>query len=187
MDNNKILEKVKVKIAISNVKEEDIVMNKNRFNAIKKIGIVACAAFSMTGVVFATTQIINKFGKNSSDGVQTAINNAYYSDVNTEYKEANGISANIESFLLDDYNFDITINIKFDETYNLTNMLSKEGKIDIMDLKVVNENNEKVFATRELESEEMTSLYETEKEAKANYDSYTGGYSQASEKIDELL
>ena len=54
-----------------------------------------------------------------------------------------------------------------------------------MDLKVVNENNEKVFATRELESEEMTSLYETEKEAKANYDSYTGGYSQASEKIDE--
>ena len=155
MDNNKILEKVKVKIAISNVKEEDIVMNKNRFNAIKKIGIVACAAFSMTGVVFATTQIINKFGKNSSDGVQTAINN------------------------------DITINIKFDETYNLTNMLSKEGKIDIMDLKVVNENNEKVFATRELESEEMTSLYETEKEAKANYDSYTGGYSQASEKIDE--
>lgn len=185
MDNNKILEKVKVKIAISNVKEEDIVMNKNRFNAIKKIGIVACAAFSMTGVVFATTQIINKFGKNSSDGVQTAINNAYYSDVNTEYKEANGISANIESFLLDDYNFDITINIKFDETYNLTNMLSKEGKIDIMDLKVVNENNEKVFATRELESEEMTSLYETEKEAKANYDSYTGGYSQASKKIDE--
>ena len=127
MDNNKILEKVKVKIAISNVKEEDIVMNKNRFNAIKKIGIVACAALSMT----------------SSHGVQTAINNSYYSDVNTEYKEANGISANIESFLLDDYNFDITINIKFDETYNLANMLSKEGKIDIMDLKVVNENNEK--------------------------------------------
>lgn len=185
MDNYKILEKVKLKIAISNVKEEDIVMNKNKFNVIKKIGIAACAALSMTGVVFATTQIINKFGKNSSDGVQTAINNAYYSDVNTEYKEANGISANIESFLLDDYNFDITINIKFDETYNLSNMLSKEGKIDIMDLKVVNENNEKVFATRELESEEMTSLYETEEEAKANYDSYTGGYSQASEKIDE--
>ena len=65
MDNYKILEKVKLKIAISNVKEEDIVMNKNRFNAIKKIGIVACAAFSMTGVVFAATQIINKFGKNS--------------------------------------------------------------------------------------------------------------------------
>ena len=96
MNNYKILEKVKLKIAISNVKEEDIVMNKNKFNVIKKIGIAACAALSMTGVVFATTQIINKFGKNSSDGVQTAINNAYYSDVNTEYKEANGISAKID-------------------------------------------------------------------------------------------
>ena len=37
MDNYKILEKVKLKIAISNVKEEDIVMNKNKFNVIKKI------------------------------------------------------------------------------------------------------------------------------------------------------
>ena len=32
MNNNKIFEKVKMKIAISNVKEEDIVMNKNKFN-----------------------------------------------------------------------------------------------------------------------------------------------------------
>ena len=35
-----------------------------------------------------------------------------------------------------------------------------------------NEKNEKVFATRELETEEMTSLYETEQEAMKNYDSY---------------
>ena len=102
MNNNKIFEKVKMKIAISNVKEEDIVMNKSKFNIGKGIGIAACIALSMTGVVFATTQIISKFGANSSDGVQTAINNGYYSDVNTEYKEANGISTSIEYFLIDD-------------------------------------------------------------------------------------
>lgn len=185
MDYNKILEKVKMKIAISKIKEEDITMNNGKFNVIKKIGIAACAVLSMTGVVFATTQIINKFGINSSEGVQTAINNGYYSDINTEYKEANGISASIESFLIDDYNFDININLKFDESYNLSDMLSNEGKIDIMDLKVVNENNEKIFATRELEAEEMTSLYKTEQEAKENYDKYSGGYSQASEKINK--
>lgn len=185
MDNNKILEKVKMKIAISKIKEEDMVMNKGKFNIGKRIGIAACVVLSMTGVVFATTQIINKFGANSSDGVQTAINNEYYSDTNTDYKEANGISASIESFLIDDYNFDININLKFDENYNLSDMLSNEGKIDIMDLKVINEKNEKVFATRELETEEMTSLYKTEQEAKENYDSYSGGYSQASEKINE--
>ena len=32
MDNNKIFEKVKMKIAISNVKEEDIVMDKRKLN-----------------------------------------------------------------------------------------------------------------------------------------------------------
>lgn len=183
MDNNKIFEKVKMKIAISKIKEEDMVMKK--FNIGKKIGIAACVVLSMSGVVFATTQIIKKFGENSSDGVQTAINNEYYSDTNTDYKEANGIIANIESFLIDDYNFDININLKFDDNYNLSYMLSNEGKIDIMDLKVVNEKDEKVFATREIEAEEMSSLYKTEQEAMEKYDSYRGGYSQSSEKINE--
>ena len=185
MNNNKIFEKVKMKIAISNVKEEDIVMNKSKFNIGKDIGIAACIALSMTGVVFATTQIISKFGANSSDGVQTAINNGYYSDVNTEYKEANGISTSIESFLIDDNNFDMNVNIKFDSSYNLQDMLSDNGRIDIMDLKVVNEKNEKVFATRELESEEMTALYKTEQEARENYDSYKGAYSEHSQKIND--
>lgn len=186
MNNNKIFEKVKMKIAISQiVKEEDIVMNKNKLNIGKGIGIAACIVLSMTGVVFATTQIINKFGANSSDGIQTAIDNEYYSDVNTEYKEANGISTSIESFLIDDNNFDMNINIKFDGSYNLQDMLSNDGRIDIMDLKVVNEKNEKVFATMELESEEMMSLYKTEQEARENYNSYEGAYSETSEKIND--
>lgn len=183
MDNNKIFQKVKMKIAISNVKEEDIVMNKRKLNIGKGIGIAACVTLSMTGVVLATTQIINKFGLNSSDGIQTAVENGYYSDVNTEYKEANGISTNIESFLIDDNNFDININIKFDDSYNLQDMIANNGTIDIMDLKVVNEKNEKVFATGELESEEMTSLYATEQEARDNYDSYKGAYSENIQKI----
>ena len=54
-----------------------------------------------------------------------------------------------------------------------------------MDLKVVNEKNEKVFATRELETEEMTSLYKTEQEAMKNYDSYKGAYGETSQKIND--
>ena len=185
MDNNKIFEKTKMKIAISNVKEEDIVMDKRKLNIGKGIGIAACITLSMTGVVFATTQIINKFGANSSDGIQTAIENGYYSDINTEYKEANGISTSIEAFLIDNDNFDINFNIKFDDSYSLHDMLANDGKIDIMDLKVVNEKNEKVFATRELETEEMTSLYKTEQEARDNYTSYNGSYSETTQKIND--
>lgn len=185
MDKTKVLNKVKMKIAISNVKEEDIAMNKNKLNIGKGIGIAACILLSTTGVVFATSQIINKFGSNSSNGVQTAINNEYYSDVNTRYKEANGIGASIESFLIDDNNFDMNINIKFDSNYKLQNMLSNNGSIDIMDLKVVNEKNEKVFATREVEVKEMKSLYKTEQEARENYDSYKGAYSENTERISD--
>ena len=185
MNTDKIYEKVKMKIAISNVKEEDMVMNKRKVSFGKGIGIAACIALSMTGVVFATTQIINKFGTNSSDGIETAIQNEYYEDVNTKYKDSNGISANIESFLLDAHNFDISINLKFDSNYDLSKMLADGGKIDVMDLKVMNENNEKVFATHELESEEMTSLYKTEQEAKENYDSYEGAYGGTTEKLSE--
>ena len=185
MDNKKILEKVQMKIAISNVKEEDIVMKKSKLNIGRKVGIAACILLSTTGIVFATNQIINMFGKNSSDGVQTAINNDYYSQINTEYKESNGISTSIESFLIDDDNFDMIIKIEFDDNYNLSQMLSDNGRIDIMDLKVVNEKGEKVFATHELQSEEMTSLYKTEQEARENYDAYKGGYGVTSEKIND--
>ena len=42
MNNNKIFEKVKMKIAISNVQEEYIEMNKSNKNIGKGIGIAAC-------------------------------------------------------------------------------------------------------------------------------------------------
>ena len=54
MDNNKILQKVQMKIAISNVKEEDIVMNKRKLGFSKRVGLAACIILSMTGMVFAT-------------------------------------------------------------------------------------------------------------------------------------
>ena len=91
----------------------------------------------------------------------------------------------MESFLIDNDNFDINFNIKFDDSYSVQDMLANDGKIDIMDLKIVNEKNEKVFATKELETEEMTSLYETEQEAMENYDSYKGAYGETSQKINE--
>ena len=66
MDNDKILEKVKMKIAISKVNEEDIVMKKSKLNIGKNIGIAACILLSMSGIVYATSMLISKFGPNSS-------------------------------------------------------------------------------------------------------------------------
>ena len=182
MNNDRILEKVKMKIAISQVvKEEDLAMKKNKKSIGKSIGIAACVLLSTTGIAFATTKLINKFGANSSGGVQTAVENNYVSEVNTEYKIFNNIGASIESFLIDDNNFDLTINLKFDEKIKI----DEDLKYDIMDLKVVNEKGEKVFATHELELEEIKKLNYTEQEAKEKYDYYDGSYSGIAEKISD--
>ena len=62
MNKEKILEKVKTKIAISNLKEENIVMSK-KINIVGKLGIAACVVLSMTGVVFAATKITKSIWK----------------------------------------------------------------------------------------------------------------------------
>ena len=72
-------------------------------------------------------------------------------------------------------------NVLKNENYKIEDML----KMDIFDLKIVNEKGEKVFATRELESEEMQKLYKTEQEAKEKYENYSGSYSESCDKIDD--
>lgn len=179
--NDNILKKVKTKIAISNMQEEDRVMKKSKSNITRKIGIAACIAMSVTGVAFATTKIIKKFGENSSDGVQIAVDNEYYKEINTEYKESDGISVSIESFLIDDNNFNMNFKIKT----NNENIKLNEGSIDIYDLKVVNEKNETVFVTRELETKEKQEMYKTEEEARKNDDGYEGAYSANHTQIND--
>ena len=102
MDNKKIFKKVQMKIAISKVNEEDIVMEKKKSNILKNMGIAACVLLSMSGIVYATSMIINKFGPNSSDGSQIAVDNGYIANTNE-----NSI---IDSFMIDNYNFYIAFN-----------------------------------------------------------------------------
>ena len=52
MDNKKIFKKVQMKIAISKVNEEDIVMEKKKSNILKNMGIAACVLLSMSGIVY---------------------------------------------------------------------------------------------------------------------------------------
>lgn len=57
--NDKIKEKLKMKIAISQIKnEEEKAMNKKEKFVFKNIGIAACVLMSLTGVVFAGSKII---------------------------------------------------------------------------------------------------------------------------------
>ena len=142
MDNKKILEKVQMKIAISNVKKEDIVMKKSKLNILRKLGIAACALLSTAGVVFATTSIINKFGPNSSDGAQKAVDSGYIA-----YSKENSM---VDSFMLDNYNFYITFR---EDKLGLTldDIREKYNKVEMGErgqeyLTIKNENNDVIFS-----------------------------------------
>lgn len=142
MDKKRILEKVQMKIAISKVNEEDIVMKKSKISFVKKLGIAACALLSTTGVVFATVAIINKFGPNSSEGSQRAVENGYI-----VYSKEDSI---VDSFLIDNYNFYITFR---EDKLGLTlnEIHEKYNKVEIGQkgkeyLTIKNENDEVVFS-----------------------------------------
>lgn len=142
MDNKRILEKVQMKIAISKVNEEDIVMKKSKLDYLRKIGITMCALLSTTGVVFAAVAITNKFGANSSEGSQRAVESGYIA-----YSKEDSI---VDSFMLDNYNFYIAFK---EEKLGLTleDIQEKYDKVEIGDkgkeyLIIKNENNEVVFS-----------------------------------------
>ena len=115
-DTEKIYNDVKRKISISNfVEEENEVMVKNKHSIFKSIAVACCMVLSITGVVFAKdigNFINNLFGYNASDGVQTAIDNGYIKEVEPTYIESDGIEFSLDSFLIDDYNFDMNLKIK---------------------------------------------------------------------------
>ncbi len=142
MYSKEIYNKVKMKIAISIVNEEDIVMKKSKLNIVKKLAITSCALLSTAGVVFATTQIINKFGPNSSDGAQKAVDNGYIS-----YSKENSI---VDSFMLDNYNFYITFN-EDRLGMSLNDIFQNYERSDVGErvkeyLIIKNENDEEVFS-----------------------------------------
>ena len=142
MDSDNIYSRVKMKIAISKLKEEDIVMDKNKTSIFKRIGIAICALMMTTGVAFATVTMINRFGPNASNGSKIAIENGYIA-----YSKEDSI---VDSFMLDRYNFYITF--KEDKLgLTLDQINEKYNKVEIGEkgkeyLTIKNENNELVFS-----------------------------------------
>ena len=128
---DKILEKLKFKIAISEIKKEsEIAMKKKFIN--KKIGIAACACLILTtGVVFAKDieQFVKYyFGLNET--VNKAAENGYVEEINSNIvdnevileEQEKGIviddidvSLKFDEFVMDDLNLSVNMTYEFDE------------------------------------------------------------------------
>ncbi len=102
-ENKKILKDVERKIAISEFYEEEVKNMKSRRKSIFKVAIAACCVMVfITGGVLAKdieNFIKNLFGANTSNGVDTAINNGYVTEVKTETQSAEGIGISVDSLV----------------------------------------------------------------------------------------
>ena len=142
MDSNKINNKLKTRIAISKVCEEDIVMNKEKSIFLKNLGITSMALVLTSGICFASVKLINAFGPNCSTGSQEAIQNGY-----VEYVKDDSL---VDSFMLDNYNFYITfkeekIGTTLDDIKNKYEA-NEIGQSEKEYLSIKNENDDIVFS-----------------------------------------
>ena len=142
--NDKILEKVRTKVAISNFEEEErFSMSKN------KILRTAASLFLVLGitcgVAYAGYQITNYFRIKGIDdaGIQTALQNNYVQNIDIDYIEKEEVKFKVDYLMMDDINFDLVFNfITKDEVENY------EG-IAVSNLKITDENNNQIYISSE--------------------------------------
>ena len=106
----------------------DIKKNKKTYK-IKGIFIrlatVGCAFIIITtSAVFANNIVKNFF--NTNEGMDTAISNGYIIEPVMEYINSGDTEMKIDNLLMDDYNLNFTLNIRFDKAIDINNILSIE-------------------------------------------------------------
>lgn len=115
----KILEKLKLKISISEIKKESkLDMNRKRVFINKKIGIVACACFILTtGVVFAKDieQYFKGLFTNTNHAIEDAVENGYLQKEEASYVYDNNVGIKVDSLVLDELHLNISFDFKVED------------------------------------------------------------------------
>ena len=136
---DRILEKIKLKIAISEIKRESKIRRKKNFIS-KKMGMVAaCCIILMTSFTFAKDieQYMKNIFNNSTDAVDSAIEEGYIQKINDDFIYSNGLWIKVDNILIDNVNLIFSLLYKTEEN-NIEN-------ISINYFSVYTENGERVY------------------------------------------
>lgn len=109
MKNDKLKESIKLKIAISEFKNDNItIKNKNYF--IKTIVATCACLVLMSGIVFAKDieKIVRNLFSNSNEAINQAVENGYVQSVENDYVYDKGIGVKVENLVLDELNLNIS-------------------------------------------------------------------------------
>lgn len=108
-----------------------------------KMAMTACACLIVTtSIVFAkdiVDFIQNFFGNNI--GMDTAIENGYIDSPSTDYMESNGTKIKINRYLMDNYNLNLDLSVKLEETIQSNKIL----KMNFTDMIITDNNNNILF------------------------------------------
>ena len=142
--NNRILEKVRTKVAISNFEE------KERFSMPdNKILRTAASLFLVLGitcgVAYAGYQLTNYFRIKGIDdtGIQKALENNYVQNIGMDYIEKEQVKFKVDYLMMDDINFDLVFNFVTKDAVE-----NYEG-IAVSNLKITDENNNQIYISSE--------------------------------------
>lgn len=172
MDNNdfnKIMEKSRMKIAVSNLEREYGMEkgNKRKFNILKIASTTAACLILTTGIVFAKDIekfVRERFNFGLGQGVDNAAENGYIeepkmepveSETKIEVPERNlgtivenlNVGAKIDSFLMDDYNLSVEFSFQFDEEIKEVVDFDSIHQITLSDLIVLDEEKRIIYAS----------------------------------------
>ena len=168
MNNNEILKKFKMNVAITNFKEENTKehtqqeqINWRIYVMKKKIIAGLCAGLTiMSGVVFATNfdKVIGDFGLGK--GIKNAVESGYVAETDMNYINSNTIltdkqeaillnnidvGSKIENFMMDDLNISTHILFSIGTKINEKIDLEKLDNILLTDLIITDEENRILF------------------------------------------
>lgn len=178
MNNKEMLDKFKMRVAISNFEKEcESNTNEKGIYTLEKRGfwrdyimkkrIIATTCVGMilmSGVVFAANiDNIKNYFRGLGKGIDTAIENGYVENPEMDYIESNTtlsketgtivedvkVDAKIEDFLMDDLNLSTQFSFKFDEKIHSYINLDNIDDITLNDLFVRDEENHLIYSGAE--------------------------------------
>lgn len=108
-NNDRLKNSIKLKIAISEFKKENMAM-KNKKTITKTIVAVCACLVLMSGIVFAKDieKMVKNLFSNSSDAINQAVENGYVQTLEEDYVYDKDIGVKVDNLVLDELNLNVS-------------------------------------------------------------------------------
>lgn len=143
--NKAILEKVKIKLAISSFEKEEMVGSMIKNKILKTVATFIIGIGIIGSATYAGVKISEIFKIKGMDdaGIQTALQNNYVQNIDMEYIEEEKVKFKVDYLMMDDINFDLVFNFITEDSVD-----NYEG-IAVSNLRITDENNNQIYISSE--------------------------------------